>query len=296
MCARPRSLSRARILLVAGLAAGVVTGVDGQVPGTPEARSVQRLQAHLAELRGESLEESIRRLGDGEGYGTYPPTDVKSPDNDLEILLANRRVLKVLDGLASLSRERLPASCQAMLRHAFERRRKTFETIIAYYERPGSEGNARSMQHDKWGLSSALYLGSMYCDAERVLGTVDETLRLEMRIAERIRGGGQAFPPALLPALETMGFIQKRTLLNVYLNLLPSDEARRKRNLPSAEVVLPQWDQAERLTGTWYAGAGMALVETRGASRQNLYTWPQRDKHDPARQAARLGAIRSLIE
>jgi hypothetical protein len=103
----------------------------------------ERLQARLAEIERESVEESLRNLlFDGKNY-LFPgqlliPSKLPNPPlppefgrEDIDLLLSNRRIMKLLTDLESLPRDQAEDLLVKYLDEGLERYREMYEALVS---------------------------------------------------------------------------------------------------------------------------------------------------------------------
>ena len=122
-----------------------------QHPGKEKAQAV---------LAREDLTKSVAEVtGDEAQYLTpgYWPVD-RTASIDLEMMLSNRRVIKLMQDIKNLPDDLREVECRRLFAVSFQKHTNACRTVVLHVLNPTSPKNEQSMLSTKMGLSAALFI------------------------------------------------------------------------------------------------------------------------------------------
>lgn len=232
-------------------------------------------------LRKESLELSMSRLAEDELY-LYP--DFHSFSNveqvNLHTILANRRVVKVLQQSRSLDRKTRADICCKLLDHTLRRHKNLIDIVISFYMKTGSPENKDSITSSQLALGAALLIVADASPLPQVIGAVSKIEDVTRSVRQRL-SQSPAVPPAVNNFL--LFFAQPDDALIVSAighcvakhytadNSLSQAFSQSVVGVPTASIPVVGWDA--RLTGFDFPhlNESMPIDESRGVEQITVY-------------------------
>jgi len=111
-------------------------------------------------LRNEDTSKSLENLTGSEEQYLFPGYfggDIVSAQNDLEVMLSNRRSVKVIQSVASLPETESNATCSALFSKAFDLHTNSFHAAMRHIADPKAPRNEQSLVSTKLAISVALF-------------------------------------------------------------------------------------------------------------------------------------------
>ena len=276
----------------------------------------QRIDAEIATLKTETLEQSIRNVitNDQQYYG-YSTGGKANPELNLERMLAARRAVKVIQGIEALEPGEREAACKRMFAQAFATHTNTFRVVLNMWEDPSAPPNKQSMLATQEGLCAA-----MFAAADLGLREVlsDEFAQLDWFQAEVLDKRTARNPSAYDgPMRELKAHVARfysvpdnRFQLNVLrlaasrgaedgdnlLSLVDGELETNRVHLSSSEISVTAWDAQT----TWFEGihprSGGPMDTQKGVTRYVVFDWVlDADSGNPDLQQQLIQKLRQLI-
>lgn len=262
-----------------------------------KAKTMQ-MQTFIETLKKESLKESIKNLSNSDDYNYYSPSERKFEQSDMQRIYGNRRYWKIKSELSILTGKNAALACEDVFAENFSNTKKMFTVILNSYRDPNALKNTQSMEINRMTLSASLLLSSLYCEKQKVLKQVQEVLDYQDKLIIEITSELEIFPATLLAAVKMHGFVQNKTILNIYMNMLSSVDIawREKLAIPCTMVLIAPWDSNPEQLGIQNYKEGTTLNLLTGWTQLLLYYWTGEEYYNDRLQYQKLKKIRKLLQ
>lgn len=287
----PFRRARAGQLVLLCLALGVTVGVlwlavshrkgPGSSTGVPAQRT--KIDAIVATLQAESLDESIDRLTDSASYhypGYHSPR--KGDQTNLEEMLANRRSVKLFGEISQREQSEREARCAEIFRFVLNRHSTALRTILEHAEDPSRPENSQSINATQLGLCWAMTAAAQYGSKALLrdqFGLIDA---VEVDIERRLQKGSANISKTLAFVIRQYRVPDNRAQLNIlWLYALNHRDEQlldaigvRCTGFPKSEVPVVPWDAKI----TWFdiprRLEGIPLDTSKGVTVYAFFGWP----------------------
>lgn len=247
----------------------------------------------LATLKNESLDVSIRGLLDDSDrvqyYFPFIPHSGVDVQDEIEELLANRRLLKVAQQIKSLSKSEGQAKCERLFISAFQQQTNACRIIINWSLNPSAPAHHQYLLCSQMSLAAAMFIAAETTNLD-LLNKQFERLdkwRIEIEPSARLQNRRMTNYPALFSSEITPDYrLQVNVLRLAALRLGNAetlekvDEACQAIHMTTNTLPIVSWDAK---TTVFELLPDSRLDTNKGVTTYTFYDWSDKMKLDHAR-------------
>jgi hypothetical protein len=255
--------------------------------GSPEHRA--RIDTIIRALKSESLQQSCSHMYDDPDQYFYPGyySGKKGHQINLEVMLSNRRCVKVVEQLVELSEDVRDDECKTTFGRLFSAHTVAMRAACQHAENPGAPKNTQSLKDTQLALCAVMFATAKAASTRMLVFQFDALTEFENEMQRRVLDGGNNFTMDFRLGVQRYVIPDNRFRLNVLLLHAAQmkdaalNEARRLfvQDFPNAEVAIPGWAAATTPFDVVHRMEGVPIDESKGVQTYTFFDWPGEKFH-----------------
>ncbi len=272
--------------------------------GVPAQR--RRIDAIIAELQSETLDQSIRGLLEYRQY-TYPNyhSPKKAAQVDLEVMFSNRRSVKVLQQLQALPPGARETRCREIFDTFLHVHNKTLEKIMNRIEDPGVPKSEYTMRETVTSLCLAMFATAVCASTDAVAEQFVRLDEVQEMVARRLAEKGDAYMEIQKRIMRERCTPDRRCQWNVLRQAAARVSGKGERTLAKIDEMCQGFSKNEIPVVAWDAHTTwfdvprrmerIPIDTSKGVTSYVVLDWPRNIYLDSDQQRELVQRIRGVV-
>lgn len=267
--------------------------------GSPEHRA--RIDSLISAIQSETLEQSCKRLYESTDQYFYPgyTSGKKAHQLNLEVMLSNRRSVKVIEELVQLSDEVRDIECEKRFDQLLGVHTSALRAACRHAEDASAPKNEQSLKSTQLALCAVMFATAKAASTRLLVSQCDALAALRIEIERTFAEQGKRYPADFVLAARRYVTPDNRFRLNVLLlhaerlanEALSEAIQQYQASYPKAEVAICGWAAATTQFDVVYRMEGVPIDQSKGVQEYTLFDWPEDKFYDTAAQQQIVDAL-----